>query len=94
MASLSVDPDTLHTMAGRLNAAGDQVVALGPTEQADTGSAVLSGALAAFGRGWQEAARASSADLRELGSLVGAAAAVYRHTELRNARSFTRGDSE
>lgn len=88
MGSLSVDPDALHAMAGKLNAAGDQVAGLGLNQCVDTGSPVLTAALDQFGAGWQEAARASSFDLRELGSMVGAAAAVYRHTELRNARSF------
>jgi uncharacterized protein YukE len=88
VGSLSVEPDALHAMAGRLNAAGGQVAGLGLDSCADTGSPVLSAALAEFGAGWQEAARASSFDLRELGAMVGAAATVYRHTELRNARSF------
>jgi uncharacterized protein YukE len=88
VGSLSVDPDALHAMAGRLNAAGDQVAGLGLDRSVDTGSPVLTAALDAFGKGWQEAARASSFDLRELGSMVGAAATVYRHTDLKTAKSF------
>ncbi len=88
MGSLSVDPQALHGMASRLNAAGGQVAGLGLNQCVDTGSPVLSTALEEFGRGWQEAARASSFDLRELGAMVGAAATVYRHTELKNAKSF------
>jgi hypothetical protein len=88
LGALTVDPNALHTLAERLNAAGDQVTGLGPNQQVDTGSPVLSAALATFGTGWQAAAKASSEDLHELGALVGAAATVYRHTEDRTAGTF------
>lgn len=88
LGALTVDPASLHTLATRLNAAGDQVTGLGPNQPADTGSPVLASALATFAAGWQAAARASADDLHELGALVGAAATVYRHTEDKTAGTF------
>ena len=52
MGSLSVDPDALHAIAGKLNAAGGQVASLGPNQCVDTGSPVLTAALDEFGKGW------------------------------------------